>query len=64
VCVCEFTNQLGLAKPTVSYHSSSWAHAGLIRREKRGTFAYSVVEPEAMERLHRLVEPQAPARTA
>jgi ArsR family transcriptional regulator len=62
VCVCEFTDHLGLAQPTVSYHLKQLTSAGLLVRKKRGTFAYFAVRPEAMERLHRLVEPQALAR--
>lgn len=58
VCVCEFTDQLGLAQPTVSYHLKQLTAAGLLTREKRGTFAYFAIEPDAMDRLHRLVEPR------
>jgi ArsR family transcriptional regulator len=63
VCVCEFTDHLGLAQPTVSYHLKHLREAGLVDREKRGTFAYFRVRPEAMARLHALVEPAALART-
>ena len=63
VCVCEFTDQLDLAQPTVSYHLKLLRDAGLLDREKRGTFAYFRVRSEAMERLHALVEPAALART-
>ena len=62
VCVCEFTDQLGLAQPTVSYHLKLLREAGLLDREKRGTFAYFRVRSEAMERLHSLVEPAALAK--
>jgi len=62
VCVCEFTDQLDLAQPTVSYHLKLLREAGLLDREKRGTFAYFRVRPEAMERLHSLVEPAALAK--
>jgi ArsR family transcriptional regulator, arsenate/arsenite/antimonite-responsive transcriptional repressor len=64
VCVCEFTDQLRLAQPTVSYHLKQLRDAGLLDREKRGTFAYFRVRPEAMERLHALVEPAALARAS
>lgn len=57
VCVCEFVGRLGLAQPTVSYHLRQLADAGLLDREKRGTFAYFRVRPEAMQHLQRLVEP-------
>ena len=63
VCVCEFTDQLGLAQPTVSYHLKLLRDAGLLEREKRGTFAYFRVRAEAMQRLHSLVAPAALAGT-
>lgn len=59
VCVCELVDRLGLAQPTVSYHLKQLTDAGLLEREKRGTFAYFRVRPAAMERLHGLVEPAA-----
>jgi ArsR family transcriptional regulator len=62
VCVCEFTDQLGLAQPTVSYHLKQLTDAGLLTREKRGTFAYFAVRPSAMQRLHSLVEPRRLAK--
>ena len=64
VCVCEFIDHLGLAQPTVSYHLKQLTDAGLLDREKRGTFAYFRVRPEAMERLHSLVEPAALAKAS
>jgi len=62
VCVCEFTDHLDLSQPTVSYHLKQLREAGLLDREKRGTFAYFRVRGDAMERLHSLVEPAALAR--
>ena len=64
VCVCEFADQLDLAQPTVSYHLKLLRDAGLLDREKRGTFAYFRIRPEAMERLHTLVEPAALAKAS
>ena len=63
VCVCEFTDQLGLAQPTVSYHLKQLTAAGLLDREKRGTFAYFRVRDDAMRRLQSLVEPATFAKT-
>ena len=60
--MCEFTDQLGLAQPTVSYHLKQLTAAGLLTRRKRGAFAFFAIEPEAMDRLHRLVEPQTLAK--
>ena len=51
VCVCEFVPALGLAQPTVSYHLKQLAGAGLLARERRGTFAYYRLVPGALSRL-------------
>jgi ArsR family transcriptional regulator len=51
VCVCELVPTLGLAQPTVSYHLKQLADAGLIERERRGTFAYYRLAPAALERV-------------
>ena len=40
VCVCEFTEPLGLSQPTVSHHLKKLTDAGLLDREQRGTWAY------------------------
>jgi ArsR family transcriptional regulator len=63
VCVCEFTDQLGLAQPTVSYHLKQLREAGLLDREKRATFAYFRVRAEAMARLQSLVDTDTLAKT-
>ncbi len=43
-CVCDLTATLGLSQPTVSHHLKVLTDAGLLEREKRGTWAwYSVV---------------------
>jgi ArsR family transcriptional regulator len=54
-CVCEFVPALGLAQPTVSYHLKQLTEAGLLEREKRGTFAYYRLVPGALDRLGSLV---------
>jgi DNA-binding transcriptional ArsR family regulator len=60
VRVREFTDQLDLAQPTVSYHlRRCCARRGCWIARSAGTFAYFRVRPEAMERLHSLVEPGA-----
>ncbi len=51
VCVCELVPALGLKQPTVSYHLKQLAQAGLVERERRGTFAYYRIVAGALERL-------------
>jgi ArsR family transcriptional regulator len=51
VCVCEFEDLLGLKQSTVSYHLKQLLDAGIVAREKRGSFAYFSVTPGALERV-------------
>lgn len=53
-CVCDFEATLGLSQPTVSYHLKRLTDVGLLEREKRGTFAYYRLAPEAIGRMRAL----------
>ncbi len=65
ICVCDFVPALGLAQPTVSYHLKQLVNADLLVREKRGTFAYYRLAPEALTRIRdALGEPARRAATA
>jgi ArsR family transcriptional regulator len=48
-CVCDLTEPLDLGQPTVSHHLTILVEAGLLRREKRGTWAYYSLVPGALE---------------
>lgn len=39
-CVCNLTEPLGLSQPTVSHHLKVLTEAGLLERERRGTWMY------------------------
>ena len=42
-CVCELTQPLHLSQPTISHHLKVLSEAGLLEKEKRGTWVwYSV----------------------
>ena len=45
-CVCDLTSPLGLSQPTVSHHLKILTEAGLVTRERRGTWAWFTVVPE------------------
>jgi ArsR family transcriptional regulator len=49
--VCHLTNPVGLSQPTVSHHLRLLYDAGLLAREKRGTWVYYRVVPERLETL-------------
>jgi ArsR family transcriptional regulator len=51
ICVCDFTDPLGLKQPTVSYHLKLLTDAGMLQREKRGSFAYYRLAEGALDRL-------------
>lgn len=53
-CVCDLEPELGLSQPTVSYHLKRLTEVGLLEREKRGTFAYYRLAPEAIDRVRAL----------
>lgn len=48
-CVCDLTEPLGLGQPTVSHHLKILVDAGLLHREKRGTWAYYSLIPGALD---------------
>jgi ArsR family transcriptional regulator len=50
-CVCDFEPELGISQPTVSYHLKRLSEVGLLEREKRGTYAYYRLAPEALDRV-------------
>ena len=65
VCVCEFEELLGLKQPTVSYHLKQLLNAGIVDREKRGSFAYFSLAPGALEHVRGLLgSPTAVAAAA
>ena len=51
VCVCDFQDALDLKQSTASYHLKQLVDAGLVARERRGTFSYYTLEPGALERV-------------
>ncbi len=53
-CVCDLETDLGVGQPTVSYHLKKLTDIGLLERERRGTYAYYRIAPEALDRLRGL----------
>jgi ArsR family transcriptional regulator len=45
-CVCHLVGPLGLAQPTVSHHLKVLTEAGLLARERRGTWMFYRLVPE------------------
>ena len=62
VCVCEFTEPLGLSQPTVSHHLKKLVQGGLLEREQRGTWAYYSLRRDALGDLAAALDLQGPSR--
>ncbi|WP_035939624.1 ArsR/SmtB family transcription factor [Knoellia aerolata] len=54
-CVCDLTPAVGLSQPTVSHHLKVLTEAGLIEREKRGTWAWFRLVPSRLEELRAIL---------
>ncbi len=62
VCVCDFTSGLPLNQPTVSHHLKILRDAGLVLAERRGTWVYYRLAPDAIERLGSALRSVLPER--
>jgi ArsR family transcriptional regulator, arsenate/arsenite/antimonite-responsive transcriptional repressor len=51
VCVCDLTAAFDLSQPTISHHLRVLRDAGLVESERRGTWAYYRLVPEAIDAL-------------
>ena len=56
-CTCDLTEPLGLSQPTVSHHFKTLAAAGLVVGERRGTWTWYRVVPDALEALATVITP-------
>jgi DNA-binding transcriptional ArsR family regulator len=54
VCACNFTDCCDIAQPTVSHHLRVLRTAGWVASERRGTWIYYSLRPEAVARFREL----------
>lgn len=57
-CICDLTDPIGLAQPTVSHHMKLLVEAGLVTREQRGKWAYFSIVPGILESLASTLDPR------
>ena len=50
-CVCDLTPAVGLSQPTVSHHLKVLTEAGLVTRDRRGTWAWFRLVPSRLDDL-------------
>lgn len=56
-CVCDLTDCLGLRQPTVSHHLKLMTEAGLLNRDRRGTWVWYSVNTEGLRRVRDILDP-------
>jgi ArsR family transcriptional regulator len=56
-CACELVEPIGRSQPTVSHHLKVLYEAGLVDREKRGTWVWYSVRPDRLETLRDALRP-------
>jgi ArsR family transcriptional regulator len=59
-CVCDLTDAFEVSGPTISHHLRVLREAGLVDSERRGTWVYYRVRPEACRQLGALLQIAAP----
>lgn len=55
ICVCDLTSEFDLSGPTISHHLKVLREAGLVDAERRGTWVWYRVKPEAFRQLGALL---------
>lgn len=64
VCACDFTACCEVAQPTVSHHLKVLREAGWVTSERRGSWVYYRMRPEAVAHLRSLAAELSPAMEA
>lgn len=54
-CVCDLTAAFDLSGPTISHHLKVLREAGLVTGDRRGTWIYYRVRPDALAALSRVL---------
>jgi DNA-binding transcriptional ArsR family regulator len=55
VCDCDFTDCCDVSQPTVSHHLKVLREAGIVTSERKGSWIYYRLAPEAVARLRSIV---------
>ncbi len=61
-CVCDVSDGLDVTQPTISHHLKILRETGLVTSERRASWVYYRVVPEALERLSLVLGRQAGAK--
>ena len=53
-CVCDLTAAVDLSQPTVSHHLKILTDAGILTRQRRGSWAWFTLVPSRLEQIARI----------
>jgi ArsR family transcriptional regulator, arsenate/arsenite/antimonite-responsive transcriptional repressor len=56
-CVCDLSDAFELSQPTISHHLKVLHDAGLLDRQKRGTWVYYRANDQALAAIAQLIRP-------
>jgi ArsR family transcriptional regulator len=59
-CVCDISDGIDVSQPTVSHHLKVLRDAGLLTSERRASWVYYAVVPDALRELSALLDLSAP----
>ena len=62
VCACDLVEPVGRSQPTVSHHLKTLFEAGLVTRERRGTWIWYRVVDEQVAAMRDALSPVASVR--
>ena len=60
ICACDFTDSADVSQPTISHHLKVLREAGVVTSERRGSWIYYRLAPEAVVRLQALARELVP----
>ena len=60
VCACDLVEPLGKSQPTVSHHLKVLYEAGVVDRDKRGSWIWYRVVPDRLDALRAALAPSLP----
>lgn len=64
VCVCDIEEAFDISQSLASYHLKQLVDAGLVKRERRGTYSFYRLVPGALEEVGALLQVPRSARIA
>jgi len=64
VCACDLVEPVGKSQPTVSHHLKVLYEAGLVTRERRGTWMWYRAVPDRLEQLRAALDSGVTAATS